>query len=159
MTSKGLDSMPKLIHQPHDKLFKQSMADIRVAKNFFETNLPSHMSNEIKLETLKLNKHTFIDSTFQTTEADVLYTVNTNKGLAYLYLLCEHQTEIDDQIAFRLLVYTARIMDMHLKQNPKSPLPIVYPMVIYTGEKEWESSKDIFDLFQENADLARQILL
>jgi hypothetical protein len=33
----------KLIHQAHDKLFKIAMADIRVARDFFQHHLPAHI--------------------------------------------------------------------------------------------------------------------
>jgi predicted transposase/invertase (TIGR01784 family) len=149
----------KLIHQPHDKLFKKSMADIRVARDFFETHLPRELTKKMDFKTLKLQKNSFIDQTFKATEADILYTVNIDGELAYLYLLCEHQSKIDANIAFRLLVYTVRIMEMHRSQYPEGPLPVVYPLVVYTGKEDWNAPRDIFQMFGANAQLAKQIFL
>lgn len=152
--------MESFIRQPNDKLFKQAMADIRVAREMFESRLPKQMLKKINLDTLTLEKHSFIDNTFKTTEADVVYSVQlkSSKRKAYLYLLCENQSNVDQMMAFRLLKYTVRIMELHQKQYPKGPLPIVYPMIIYIGEKKWNAPRDIFDLFGEYKELARQIL-
>lgn len=151
--------MTMLIHQPSDKFFKQSMADIRVAKNFFETHLPAELLTHMDLSTLQLQSHSFIDEAYKNTEADVVYRVKTRDGIAYLYVLCEQQSNIDHCIAFRLLVYTVRLMEQHLKQHPKSALPVVYPLVVYSGKKVWNAPLDIFELFKEQKALAKQVLL
>lgn len=66
--------MTTLIHQPSDKFFKQSMADIRVARDFFETHLSAEILERVDLSTLQLQKNTFIDDTYKSSEADLVYT-------------------------------------------------------------------------------------
>ena len=53
----------------------------------------------------------------------MVYSVKVGSTLAYLYILCEQQTVIDQYMAFRLLVYTIRLMEQHRAQHPDSPLP------------------------------------
>lgn len=150
----------RLIHQPHDKLFKQAMADLRVAREFFEIHVPANIRSQIDLNTLHLEKDSFIDAAYKNTEADLVYSVSMGNHIGYFYLLCENQSGIDQNMAFRLLVYTVRLMELHLKkQGKKSPLPIVYPLVIYSGKQQWDAPLEIFDLFGEQAELARQTLL
>jgi predicted transposase/invertase (TIGR01784 family) len=50
-------------------------------------------------------------------------------------------------------------MELHHKRYPKSPLPIVYPLVIYTGEKLWDAPRVIYDLFGDQRELAKEVLL
>ncbi|MCE3238729.1 MAG: hypothetical protein K0R24_1710 [Gammaproteobacteria bacterium] len=147
------------IHQPHDKLFKLSMTDLGIAKEFFAANLPLHILEKIDMNSLKLENKTFIDEAYKTTEADVVYSATLGNITSYLYLLCEQQTTVDLSLAFRLLIYTVRIMEAHRKQYPKEALPLVYPMVIYTGDEPWNAPLDIFPLFGEAEQLARDILL
>lgn len=151
--------MSNFIHQPNDKLFKKAMMDIRVAEDFFIAHLPQEILNTVDFTALKIQKQSFIDANFKTTEADVLYKTKINGKQAYFYLLCENQSTIDQQMAFRLLGYTIQIMQMHLKQNHKSSLPIVYPMVIYTGQPLWDAPLNIFDLFGSEKSLAKRIFL
>ncbi len=147
------------IHKPHDKLFQLAMAETAVAREFFSAHLPIHIRETINLNTLKLEKDSFIDTAYQETEADVVYSVKCLNSHAYLYLLCEHQSRVDPMLAFRLLGYILRVMEMHLKQNPGSDLPLIYPMVVYAGEEVWNAPLDIFPLFGELEKLAREIFL
>lgn len=149
--------MTSPIHQPHDKLFKLSMGDIRVARDFFESHLPADILQHVALDTLKLEKHSFIDEAFKSTEADVVYSVKQGTETAYFYLLCENQSEVDSMIVFRLLVSKVRLMELHYKQQPLNPLPMVYAMVVYTGESEWDAPSDIVDLLPEPKKLARDV--
>lgn len=151
--------MSMFIRQPHDKFFKRSMSDARVAKDFFNAHLPIDLLRRVDLNTLKLKKQSFIDDAFKATEADVVYSIKLDDTLAYFYLLCEHQSSIDETIAFRLLGYIVRIMELHLSQNPKSHLPVVYPLVIYNGEEPWDAPREIFGLFGEQKELAKQLFL
>ncbi len=135
------------------------MTNLVIAKEFFAANLPIHVLEKINMNSLKLEDKTFIDDAYKTTEADVVYSATLGKGAAYLYLLCEQQTTVDSSLAFRLLIYTVRIMETHRKQHPKDPLPLVYPMVIYTGDESWDAPLDIFPLFGEAEQYARELLL
>jgi predicted transposase/invertase (TIGR01784 family) len=151
--------MTSTIHQPHDKFFKQAMKDIHVAKDFFKAHLPKKILQAVDLSTLKFENHSFIDEGFKDTEADVVYSVKIGNATAYLYLLCEHQSEVDEMMSFRLLVYTVRLMELHQKQYPDDVLPIVYPLVIYAGKEPWDAPRVIYDLFGEHGELAKEVLL
>jgi predicted transposase/invertase (TIGR01784 family) len=114
--------MGKIIHNPTDKLFKHGMSDLRVARELFNDHVPSKIKTLIDFNQISCEKNTFIDPAFKATEADVLYKaklINSDE-FAYLYLLCEHQSEIDELMPFRLMVYMVRILEMHLKQHPNS---------------------------------------
>lgn len=63
-------------------------------------------------------------------------------------------------MAFRLLKYMFAIMDQHLKTTKGVQLPLIYPMVFYTGKTSYSYSTDVFDLFEPvNQQLARDIFL
>lgn len=47
----------------------------------------------------------------------------------------------------------------YAKAHPKEPLPIIYPVVIYTGEEPYTESMDFFDLFGKYNALAKQHML
>lgn len=153
--------MSKLIHQPHDKLVKQSLSDIRVMNDFCKAHLPPSMLNAFDLNTLKLKKNTFISPEYKDSESDVLYTVQLEGSTAYIYLLCEHQTEVDPLMSLRLLHYMIRIWELHIKQHPKDtlPLPLIYPMVLYGGKSLWDAPLTIFELFGNQQERAQEWFL
>ena len=150
--------MTSIIHQPHDKFFKLSMSEWRVANEFFTEHLPPTVLEKLNLRTLKLENHSFIDEHYKGSEADVIYSVMMGDAKCYLFLLCEHQSTVDHLIAFRLWVYMIRLMEMHLKQNPSQPLPFIYPLIIYTGQDIWDAPLDLFSLFGD-PQLAQEWLL
>jgi len=131
--------MSTLIHQPADKLFKLSLEEQQVAQAFLQTHLPPALLQHMDLSTMTLEKQTFIDEAYKANAADVVYQVQVQGQPAYIYLLCEQQTQVDSHMAFRLWIYTIRLMEAHLRQYPDSPLPLVYPLVVYSGEKPWNA--------------------
>jgi len=58
---------------------------------------------------------------------------------------------------FRILKYLVSIWDLYLKTNKKkSQLPLIYPMIFYTGFNRYNYSTCLFDLFSDNK-LAKDI--
>jgi len=134
------------------------MAQVVVAREFFESHLPASLQEQLDFSTLKAEKDTFIDEAFKASEADLLYSVQLhNQSTAYLYLLCEHASTVDKNIAFRVLVYLVNIMKHHVAQHPDQPLPVIIPLVLYTGKPTWTAPLDIFPLFGEQEALARSV--
>lgn len=144
-------------NSPHDKLFKLTMANLETAKEFLQNYLPEEIRCQVNLNTLELQKDSFIDEHFKSHFVDLLYAVDFKNSRGYIYILFEHLSNPNKNIAFRLLKYTINIMDNHLRKNKK--LPIVYPIVLYTGHKKYSSVKSVFDLFAENKKLAKDIFL
>ncbi len=115
--------MSSTLHQPHDFLFRKSMSDLRVAKDFFLEHLPPTLQKQIDWSQLTLQNVSFLDEHFKRSAADMLYQVTLKKGnRLYLYLLCEHTSEPDPLLAFRLVKYMVRIIQQHTEQYlPPSP--------------------------------------
>ena len=115
------------------------MSNIRVAKDFFRAHLPKRLLALTDLEQLHLENHSFIDARYRQSASDVIYSTKLNDdNHAYFYLLCEQQSTVDSNMPFRLLKYQVRLMDQHQNQYPNENLPIVYPMVVYSGEAALE---------------------
>ncbi len=147
--------MHKLIHQPHDKLIKTTLSDPRVARDFFTAHLPKALLEQIDLSTLVLQKQSFIDPRYRGYEADVIYQAQLTEGNILIYSLLEHQTEPDPWLPLRILGYQWQLLEESHKKQPEQPLPIIYSLIIYTGEKPYTYSTDFFDLFGKGKTLAK----
>ena len=123
--------------------------------------LKAHLSKELlslmDLKSLEPEDKSFIDPDLSEAFSDQLYRVNFKNKPGYLYLLYEHQSTPDKLMPMRLLHYMCRIMYHHVNKKKKKTLPIIVPMVLYTGKKPYTHSTDIFDLF-EDKELARQLM-
>ena len=62
-----------------------------------------------------------------------------------IFFLIEHQTKIDYSMPFRILEYEVAIMKSAIDENkintPNYKLPLVIPIVLYTGNKKWNAAE------------------
>lgn len=144
---------------PHDHFFRAAMAEPRVVKDFFQAHLPTKIQEIISWNSIQLQKESYIDDKLKLQITDMLYAANFNKRPGYIYLLIEHQSTTDKLMPFRLLKYMFAIQENHLKQSNEKQLPLIYPMVFYTGAHSTNHITDIFELFGEQQDLAKDIFL
>ena len=96
-----------------------------------------------KLKAEKIEKYTssFVNKIFQNREADIVYKYK-NKNI---FFLIEHQTKIDYTMPYRILEYEIEIMksaiDIKKVKNKEYKLPLVIPIVLYTGKKKWDAKR------------------
>ncbi|WP_375333726.1 Rpn family recombination-promoting nuclease/putative transposase [Candidatus Tisiphia endosymbiont of Xenochironomus xenolabis] len=139
----------------HDEIFRKSMENPIVAKEFLATHLPKDVLALIDSTTVKLEKDSFIEPDLSETISDVLFSVKFNDQDGYIFLLLEHQSTVDKMMAFRLFKYMINICDRYLTNNHKAKrLPVIYPLIIYNGKKKYNASLNIWNLFS-HPDLAR----
>ncbi|OJW50303.1 MAG: hypothetical protein BGO67_00015 [Alphaproteobacteria bacterium 41-28] len=135
------------------------MSKTDVVREFFENYLPNDISKAIDFSSLEAQKDSFIDDKLKLQVADLLYSVKFHGEPGYLYLLLEHASTPDKLLPYRMLKYTIEIMDQHLKKTKESKLPFIYPLILYTGEKSFNYSTDLFDLFGKEREFARSVFL
>ena len=63
----------------HDTFFKNSIADLTVAREFFLEYLPAHVSKDIDFSTLRQEKEEFLDRVLRPGQVDVLFSVKFKK--------------------------------------------------------------------------------
>jgi len=148
--------MEKAIQFPHDKYFKNIMADKRVAKEFFTTHLPANIRDIIDLNDLELTSNSFVDEKLKRTESDIVFSATFNKKEGYLFLLVEHQSSPDKLMPLRIMKYMLSLVEQHIKISEDGKSPVIYPLIFFNGDKPYPYSTDIFDLFAD-IDLAKDI--
>ncbi len=109
------------------------MARIENARDFFDIHLPENIKKLCDFDTLKLTNSSFIDSQLRSRMSDVLYSVETQQGDGYIYVLVEHQSSPDKMMAWRMIFYAFMAMNQHLQQGNKE-LPLVVPVLFYHGD-------------------------
>lgn len=117
---------------PHDAVFKQFLYYPDTARDFLDIYLPSTLRELCDLQTLKLESGSFIEDSLRASYSDVLWSLKTNEGDGYIYVVIEHQSSPDAHMAFRLMRYAMAAMQRHLDAGHKT-LPLVIPMLFYHG--------------------------
>ncbi|KKJ89711.1 Rpn family recombination-promoting nuclease/putative transposase [Citrobacter freundii] len=117
---------------PHDAVFKQFLYHPDTARDFLDIYLPSTLRELCDLQTLKLESGSFIEDSLRASYSDVLWSLKTNEGDGYIYVVIEHQSSPDAHMAFRLMRYAMAAMQRHLDAGHKT-LPLVIPMLFHHG--------------------------
>lgn len=137
----------------HDELFKKVMSEPVAAREFLEHYLPASFKNKINLNSIKIEKESFVTEDLRKRFSDVVYSVSLNKNnikdsttgsanndKAYVYVLIEHQSSSDYWIAFRLWQYMLLLCKRHKDANKNksnaaaekdNKLPLICPIVVY----------------------------
>ncbi|MEI2607728.1 MAG: Rpn family recombination-promoting nuclease/putative transposase [Candidatus Promineifilaceae bacterium] len=144
------------IQNPHDKFFKEAFARPEVVRDFLSRRLPPDVLAQVDLNTLQLQKDSFVDPALQEHFTDLLFQVNIhNHKLGFIYLLFEHKSYPDRWLAFQLLRYMMRIWEQAHRDQPDENLPIIIPLVIYQGRVKWTIASDFAFLFAGPESLKR----
>ena len=125
------------ITNKHDKIFRTILDKKEEAVALINQAIKT------KLKAEKIEKYTssFVNKIFQNREADIVYKYK-NKNI---FFLIEHQTKIDYSMPYRILEYETEIMksaiDIRKVKNKEYKLPLVIPIVLYTGKKKWDAKR------------------
>lgn len=147
------------IKPKHDKLFRKALENPMVAHEFFDAHLPSSVRGVIDLNSLKMEKESFVEQNLRSSISDILFSVKCADSDGYVYLLTEHQSRSDHFMAFRLLKYITNIMDRHKALHPKAKhLPFIFPIVFYNGKQKYNAPMNLWDLFEDkHKKLAKEV--
>jgi len=99
-----------------------------------------HVAKHLKLNTLKLDKTTYIDENLQNTYSDLVYSCRYGEGQKLnVALLFEHKSYIPQHPHLQLLGYMLKIWETNVKQGKKL-IPVI-PILFYHGKKKFEKRK------------------
>jgi len=135
--------MDNNITNPHDKLFKEVYSNKNNAVSFLENYLPNNILNLTDLDSLTLCKDSFIGKNLKEYYSDLLYKVNFKTQPGYIYCLFEHKSYPDSFIHLQLLEYMIKIWRLELKQKKPKKLPVIIPLVLYHGAKQWKLKENL----------------
>ncbi|MDQ1326783.1 MAG: hypothetical protein QG641_63 [Candidatus Poribacteria bacterium] len=133
--------------------------------------IASELAEKIDYSRLKRINKTFISDDLQKHEADMIFTApfsdkaEDNPKEIILYILIEHQSSVDPEMAFRVLSYMVGIWETQRREWINSNVPIhqrkfrpILPIVFYTGSRDWDSPLDMRQLVELPASLERFII-
>jgi predicted transposase YdaD len=141
---------------PHDALFKAVLGKAEHARGALRAVIPAAVAEAFDWETLALCPGNFVDARLRERFTDVLFTVTwSGGGEALVYVLFEHQSTVDERMAFRLMRYLVHIWERWLTDHPRAAsLPLILPVVLYHGAEPW-SAPMAFDALLDIPEAAR----
>lgn len=132
------------IPQYHDKTFKELFSNKKEAVKFINKYLLKGTGNKLEENQIEKQNTEFITKQKEQLETDILYKIkHTN-----IFILIEQQSKVDYFMAKRILYYYIEIMHEIEKETKDKIVPIIYPIVLYTGKTKW-TAKIKFEELQE----------
>ena len=126
-----------MVNHQHDKIFRTVLdrkSDAIVLIN-------KALNTQLEVQDIEKYNSSFINKVFQNREADIVYKIKDRS----IFILIEHQTKVDYLMPYRILEYEVAIMqsaiDLDKIKNKESKIPLVIPIVLYTGNKKWNAKK------------------
>lgn len=142
-----------LIHNPHDKFFKQTFGDPGTARNFLKHYLPPDVLTLVDLETIERQKDSYVDQELKESFSDLLFQAQIHEHEGYIYFLFEHKAHPSPGAALQLLKYMVRIWERKLEESPTGKIPLIIPMVVYHGQEKWNASRRLSGMIEHYGDL------
>jgi predicted transposase/invertase (TIGR01784 family) len=159
-----MSSKPSL--KPHDRYFRAVLAQQKIIRDFLEKALPVPILNLMDLETLELRPESYVDDHLKLGVTDLLFSAQFQGKTGFIYILLEHASKPDPLLSFRMLKYRMNIMDDLLKKGTalrksanvsSTKLPLIIPLVLYTGPTKFPYSMDLVDLFDCDKRIAQEL--
>ncbi|KMQ50578.1 transposase [Chitinispirillum alkaliphilum] len=115
-----MDAKDNPLSTPHDTLFRETFSRIETVRSFVANYVPKKISSQLNLQTLAIQKDSFIDKELSEHFSDILYSVKLRGKPAFLYLLFEHKSYIDPWTGFQLLRNMVKIWEQYRKQHKRT---------------------------------------
>ena len=145
--------------QPHDSLVKSFLTDIDVAIDFLKAHLPLHIQKRCDLSTLQIEPATFIEADLRQHLSDVLYSLKIDGTIGLIYCIVEAESTPRRLIPLKFVRYQISALKHFAENNKGKPLPVIVPILFYTGAKSpYPYSLNFFDCFADPP-LARETFL
>ena len=150
----------KKINKYHDKTFKNLFSNKKEAVIFINKYLKlKDTKNELNSNQIEKCNTEFITKQKEQLETDILYRIKGTK----IFILIEQQSKVDYFMPKRILYYYVEIMREIEKENESTntneKLPIIYPMVLYTGRTKWTAKTEITEMQEEIIGLEKALML
>ncbi len=155
METPGEDIAPAA--HTNDGFFKAVFSQPEHATAFFKSHLPPEISAQVDWPSLAVLPGSFVKTSLQQVNSDLLFSVGIGEHETLLYLLFEHQSKPDPAMPLRLLGYVIEIFLQHQKSHGL-PLPPVLPFVFHQGPESWSVTTNFEDLFALPEGLSAELL-
>jgi predicted transposase/invertase (TIGR01784 family) len=143
---KGKDKDILDINNNHDIYIQKMLGKIENVRSFLENYLPKELIPLLDLDYLELFKDKFVDEKLNPHLSDLIFKTKTktNKKV-FIYTLFEHKSFYDKYSVLQLLKYMA----LCYEKIKSKKMPIIIPLLIYHGKKEWKSANNLNHLFKD----------
>ena len=137
----------KSIKNIYDKTMRKALDEKKNAVRII--NIALNAKATVTEDEIEKYTSSYVTQNLENSEADIVYKLKGNN----VFFLLEHQSKVDNSMAYRVARYQFEIIDSVIKdtngkyKNKGYKFPLVIPIVIYIGKGKW-TAKQKFEEMQ-----------
>ena len=135
----------------HDSYFRALLEEPERAADFLRCHLPADIVCLLADEPPELQDGTFVDDDLRNRQSDRPFRVKLQSG-DYIFVIVEHASSVDPDMAYRLQRYRQRIWDREKAEPDAKPgrLTPILALVVYHGKARWIAPLSPADMMTAN---------
>ncbi|MGJ8514113.1 Rpn family recombination-promoting nuclease/putative transposase [Carnimonas bestiolae] len=143
------------MHRCHDGSYKLLFSHPRPVIDLLQGFVVEQWVKQLRFDTLERVSNSFVSDSLSTRECDIVWRLRASDDQwTYLYVMLEFQSTVDHWMALRVMTYVGLLYQELIKQRTiiklssgsAKALPVIIPIVLYSGNKPWNAARDIADL-------------
>ena len=148
-------SMAKQKRSPHSEFFTDIIGRKENAQSLLKKALPEDIQVHLDLDTLRVEKGSYVDEDQQNHFSDLIFSVDLKKGdSAQVYCLLEHKSTPEILVSLQILRYM--VLEWHTIAKQREllgrVLPPIIPIVVYQGHRRWNVGNDFHSIIDFPSD-------
>ncbi|KJR99397.1 MAG: transposase, partial [Peptococcaceae bacterium BRH_c4a] len=158
-------NQPHQQHHPHDKGYKQLLANKRTFLELLKTFVREKWVDNIDENSLIRLDKSYVLQDFNEKEADIVYRLRSKDRDVIFYVLLELQSTVDFSMPLRLLMYMVEIWREIYNNTPENErerkdflLPVIIPAVLYNGANNWTAAVNFKEMLAGYRQFEKHVL-
>lgn len=150
-----------------DEIYKQLFSHPSFVRQLIEGFAPPELAQQLDFATLKNHSGEYITPRLGRKLQDLVWSArllpqdaNEPGERVYLYILLEFQSRTDHSMPLRMLQYVAALYEQIVRVQrlklSKDRLPLVFPLVLYSGDSAWRAQSSLQGLLPRVPEFLRR---
>ncbi|RUP30440.1 MAG: hypothetical protein EKK45_08875 [Curvibacter sp.] len=133
----------------HDNDYKLLFSHPEMVRDLLLGFVPGDWCQHARFETLERVNASYVSESDKQRHDDMVWRLKVGPRWVWVYLLLEFQSQPDEWMAVRMMVYVGLLAQHLIKEGQldQGKLPPLLPMVLYKGSRPWSSALDVVDCF------------
>ena len=144
--------------QAKDKISKRLFRHRRLVEDLLRAHVPGRWVRQVDFRTLRPMPTEFISRAGDRRFGDVLWVASLRDGRQVMVMI-EIQSDVDSDMAARMAAYVGMVYESltPAARGTTGRYPAIFPLVVHTGNSEWNVADSLGDLADPVPDLAGHI--
>jgi len=132
-----------------DADYKRLFSHPELVRDLLAQFVPGPWRSGVCWETLDRVPESFVAENDRQRCDDLIWRVRTQGGWLWIYVILEFQSEPDEWMALRVMVYVGLLAQrlVQEKQLIDGKLPPIVPVVLYRGSRPWNAAQNVAECF------------